>query len=203
MVVIAVAGAALAFAYVYFLNFTGDSNQSRLHKPSHSASISSETVLPDLRTVPGCIDFGCLIEAGQWWSASVPDGYRLHMNLTATAPVSIAILTLDDYEVFVDCQRGSNVAPKGERDPVSCIANSIGGSTAQNSERYWYGTAIDAGFDDSVGCGDYVFLAAPATAVSVTMSSNSKLQYQASDHLTGVCASSALNEFDSALTHSN
>jgi len=103
----------------------------------------------------------------------VPDAFTLHLQLAATAPINVSILTLNEY-----------VSAR------ACVSS--GGSTNycmhhQNSEVSFLGkTSINYDFHLAEGCADYIVVMTSANPA--TVSPNVSVTYNPASGPTGACA---------------
>ena len=120
---------------------------------------TSPVTIPDQKTV---------------FDSPVPDAFTLHLQLTATAPVNVSILTLTQYVAARDC-----------------IANGVGATNycmhRQGSEvSFLEQKSINYDFHKAEGCADYiVVLTADAPA---TVTPNVTVTYNPASAPTGSCA---------------
>ena len=108
------------------------------------------------------------------FESPIPDAFTFHLRLTATGPINVSILTLNQY-----------VAAR------NCVANGVGVTNwcmhHQSSEvSFLDKTSINYDFHKAEGCGDYVAVLTAAGAVTVTP--NVTVTYNPASGPTGACA---------------
>jgi type II secretory pathway pseudopilin PulG len=99
----------------------------------------------------------------------VPDTFVLHVTFTATVPISLYFLTLQQWEQYDRC--GFD---------VGCVQGTYYGYSPSSSETI--------NFDGARGCADYVYVL--AATQEGTMQPNVTATYNPASQATGVCAQS-------------
>ena len=97
----------------------------------------------------------------------VPDTFVLHVTFTATVPVTLYFLTLQQWEQYDRC--GFD---------VGCVQGSYYGYSPSSSETI--------NFDGARGCADYVYVL--AAGQEGTMQPNVTATYNPASQATGICA---------------
>ena len=104
----------------------------------------------------------------------VPDAFTLHLQLTATAPVNVSILTLSEYVAARDC------VARGVGSTNYCMHH-------QNSEVSFLGkTSVNYDFHLAEGCTDYIVVITADAPSTVTP--NVSVTYNPASGPTGSCA---------------
>jgi cell division protein FtsL len=111
----------------------------------------------------------CPMSGGSWREGGVPDTFALQISFTSTVPVTVYILTLEQYVQFSNC-----------RGDISCVSGT-----------YWYfgpSTSLQDGvFTLAEGCGDYVMIY--KSLGDGMIYPNVTITYNPAPEPTGVCAS--------------
>jgi len=115
------------------------------------------------------------IKGPTWWLVGgIPDTFTYHLHATSTAPMSVSILTLDDYAAAAQC-----IANGGYANYCMHHSGSVIG---------WMNkTAVDYDFHLAEGCADYVSVFTSST--TVTVHPNVSVTYAPATSTTGACAS--------------
>jgi len=116
--------------------------------------------------------------AGPAWSlvGGIPDTFTYHLVATSTGPMSVSILTFDQYAAGVQCVRD------GYGPTNYCMHHSVAGVVMT-----WASvTSVNYDFHLSEGCADYLSVFTAATAVTVTP--NVSVTYNPASSSTGTCA---------------
>ena len=116
------------------------------------------------------------IKDGSWYLAGgIPDTFTYHLQATSTGPMSVSILTLEDFSKGLQC------VDYGTGNTNYCMHHS--GSPANSWLRV---TNVNYDFHLAEGCADYVVVFTSATAITVTP--NVSVTYNPATSLTGACA---------------
>src|SRR5437762_2201264 len=110
-----------------------------------------------------------------WYLAgNVPDTFTLHLQATSTGPMSVSILTLEQWAKAVQC------ISSGAGSANYCMHYS-------GAVMSWLSvTSVKYDFHLGEGCADYVTVFTAASAVTVTP--NISVTYNPASKATGVCA---------------
>ena len=110
-----------------------------------------------------------------WYLAgNVPDTFTLHLQATSTGPMSVSILTLEQWAKAVQC------ISSGAGSANYCMHYS-------GAVMSWLSvTSVKYDFHLAEGCADYVTVFTAASAVTVTP--NISVTYNPASKATGVCA---------------
>lgn len=116
------------------------------------------------------------IKDASWYLAGgIPDTFTYHLQATSTGPMSVSILTLEDFS------RGLRCVENGVAVTNWCMHHDV---TPANS---WLNvTTVNYDFHLAEGCADYVVVFTAASAVTVTP--NVSVTYNPATSLTGACA---------------
>lgn len=107
-------------------------------------------------------------------AAGVPDTFTLHLQVTSSGPMSISILTIEEFAAGVQCVRNGVAVTNW------CMHH-------QNSEISWLDrTSVNYDFHKAEGCADYIVVMTAASAVTVTP--NISVTYNPASGPTGACA---------------
>lgn len=108
-------------------------------------------------------------------AGGVPDTFTYHLQATSTGPMSVSILTLEDYAKAIQCiDYGSGVTNY-------CMHHT---GTPVNS---WLNvTSVSYDFHLAEGCADYLVVFTAASSVTVTP--NVSVTYNPASSATGACA---------------
>ena len=116
------------------------------------------------------------IKDASWYLAGgIPDTFTYHLQATSTGPMSVSILTLEDFSKGLQC------VDYGTGNTNDCMHHS--GSPANCWLRV---TNVNYDFHLAEGCADYVVVFTSASAVTVTP--NVSVTYNPATSLTGACA---------------
>ena len=108
-----------------------------------------------------------------WLEGGIPDTFTYHLNVTATGPMSVSILTFSDYAKATQCLNTGASA-------YYCMNHS-------GSVTGWFSTTkISYDFHLAEGCAGYMAVFTAAT--TVTVKPNISVTYNPASKLTGVCA---------------
>lgn len=114
------------------------------------------------------------IKGPTWWLVGgVPDTFTYHLHATSTGPMSVSILTLDDYAAAAQC-----IANGGYANYCMHHSGSVIGWMSK--------TAVDYDFHLAEGCADYVSVFTSNT--TVTVHPNVSVTYNPASTTTGACA---------------
>lgn len=106
---------------------------------------------------------------------NVPDTFTYHLIATSTGPMSISILTVEQYAAAIDCVHN------GGGNTNYCMQHQPG------TFKQWLGvSSVNYDFHLGEGCADYVVLFTAATAV--TVHPNVSVTYNPASTVTGTCA---------------
>jgi hypothetical protein len=116
------------------------------------------------------------IKDASWYLAGgIPDTFTYHLNATSTGPMSVSILTLEDFAKALQC------VDYGSGNTNWCMHHS---GTPANS---WLSvTTVNYDFHLAEGCADYVVVFTAASSIRVTP--NVSVTYNPATSLTGACA---------------
>jgi hypothetical protein len=114
------------------------------------------------------------IKGSTWYLAGgVPDTFTYHLKATSTAPMSVSILTFEQFGQAIAC------------------VNSGAGSTNycmhhRGTVQSWLSVnSVNFDFHDAEGCADY--LTVFTSGATVTVTPNVSVTYNPADHATGAC----------------
>jgi hypothetical protein len=115
------------------------------------------------------------IKGPTWYLAGgIPDTFTYHLQATSTGPMSVSILTLEDWVQASDC-----VDPGGGTVNY-CMHHS-------GTVYSWLGvTSVNYDFHQAEGCADY--LAVFTSASSITVTPNVSVTYNPASAATGTCS---------------
>jgi hypothetical protein len=111
--------------------------------------------------------------ANSWLVGGVPDTFTYHLQATSSAPMSVSILSVDDYANAVKCMDAGSTANY-------CMHNS--GSAVGFLSK----TSVNYDFHLAEGCAAYVSVF--TSAGTVTVHPNISVTYAPASKATGVCA---------------
>jgi hypothetical protein len=116
------------------------------------------------------------IKDSSWYLAGgIPDTFTYHLEAKSSGPMSVSILTLEDFSKALQC------VDYGSGNTNWCMHHS---GTPANS---WLSvTSVNYDFHMAEGCADYVVVFTSATAITVTP--NVSVTYNPATSLTGACA---------------
>ncbi len=148
----------------------GENSRRRAENDSLAAqlqSAESELAHPTLAMWTSCGGPCIMSGAHGWRAAGVPDTFDLLTSFTATVPVAVYFLTLDQYVQFASCG-GS----------LRCVSGDWTSYSART-------TLSDAMFTLAEGCSAYMVVF--QSSVRGTITPNVRLKYNPAAQLTGVC----------------
>ena len=111
----------------------------------------------------------------QWLEGGIPDTFTYHLHVSSTGPMSVSILTFDNYAKAVGCMNA------GVGSAYYCM-NYSGAVIAWINK-----SQIDYDFHLAEGCAGY--LAVFTSTSNITVKPNISVTYNPASKLTGVCAS--------------
>ncbi len=116
------------------------------------------------------------IRDSSWYLAGgIPDTFTYHLQATSTGPMSVSVLTLEDFAKALRC------VDFGTAVTNWCMHHS--GAPANS----WLGvTSVSYDFHLAEGCADYVVVFTAASKITVTP--NVSVTYNPATSLTGACA---------------
>lgn len=115
------------------------------------------------------------LKGSSWYLAGgIPDTFTYHLEATSSGPMSVSILTLEQFAKATDC------ISYGTGNTNYCMHHS-GAVWSQLNV-----TSVNYDFHDSEGCADYVAVFTSGSAVTVTP--NVSITYKPANHSTGACA---------------
>jgi hypothetical protein len=136
------------------------------------ATLRSELDHPDLTIW----NYPQEIKGPDWYLAGgAPDTFTYHLNATSNGPMSISILTLEDFA-----------------QAIACVQNNVGVVNycmhhSGSPYRTWLTvTSVAFDFHAAEGCADYVVVFTSAQDITVTP--NVSVTYNPASSLTGACA---------------
>jgi hypothetical protein len=115
------------------------------------------------------------INGPSWYlAAGVPDTFTYHLKVTSSGPISVSILTLEQWAKAIEC------VDNGVGSTHYCMHHS-------GTVRSWLGvTSVNFDFHDAEGCADYMaVMTAPA---KVTVMPDVSVTYNPAARATGSCA---------------
>jgi hypothetical protein len=116
------------------------------------------------------------INGPSWYlAAGIPDTFTYHLKVTSSGPISVSILTLEQWA-----------------NANQCVTNGVGSTHYcmhhSGTVRSWLGvTSIDYDFHDAEGCADYMVVMTAAS--KVTVQPNVSVTYNPAPRATGTCPS--------------
>jgi outer membrane murein-binding lipoprotein Lpp len=115
------------------------------------------------------------IKGPTWWLVGgIPDTFTYHLVATSTGPMSVSILTLDQFAAATDCVHAG-------RGPTNYCMHHSGVVWSQLDV-----TSVNYDFHLAEGCADY--LAVFTAASKVTVTPNVSVTYQPATNATGACS---------------
>jgi cell division protein FtsB len=134
------------------------------------AALEQASSRPTLGMWGKCSDGqGCVMWGDSWREGGVPDTFALHISFTSTVPVTVYVLSFQQYVHFANC-----------RGDISCVSGT-----------YWYfgpTTFLQDGvFRLAEGCADYVMIY--KSFGDGVIYPNVTITYEPATEPTGVCAS--------------
>ena len=115
------------------------------------------------------------INGPSWYlAAGIPDTFTYHLKVTSSGPISVSILTLEQWAKAIQC------VDNGVGSTHYCMHHS-------GTIRSWLGvSSVDYDFHDAEGCADYMaVMTAPA---KITVQPNVSVTYNPASKATGSCA---------------
>jgi hypothetical protein len=115
------------------------------------------------------------IKGSTWYLAGgIPDTFTYHLQATSTGPMSISILTFEQFG-----------------QAIACVNNGAGSTNYcmhhRGTVQTWPNvTSINYDFHDSEGCADYMAVFTSGSTITVTP--NVTVTYNPANHSTGACA---------------
>ena len=110
--------------------------------------------------------------ANSWLQGNIPDTFTYHLHVTSTGPMSVSILTLENYANATACMDQGGSANY-------CLHHS-------GSVIGWLNkTSIDYDFHMAEGCADYVSVFTSST--TITVKPNVSVTYNPASKPTGAC----------------
>ena len=139
---------------------------------SELATVRSELEHPDLTiwNVPQAITANIGYLAG-----GAPDTFTYHLNATSNGPMSISILTFEDFA-----------------NAFACVQNGVGNTnwcmhhSGQPFKTWFNVTSVSYDFHAAEGCAAYVVVF--TSAQNITVTPNVSVTYNPASSLTGICA---------------
>lgn len=147
-----------------------------------NSSLARKAAHPTLSTWNDC-GGTCTLAGNAYEIGSVPDTFTFHVELTASAPVSVGILTFREFETFDLCPTNHNVSKAGESIQAECLRLALNGAA-----RGWNGTNLNFDFHDAEGCAGYAMVIVAQAPQTVTLKPNVSVTYNPAAARTGVCA---------------
>lgn len=115
------------------------------------------------------------LKGSSWYLAGgIPDTFTYHLQATATGPMSVSILTLEQWAKAIQC------IDNGGGSTHYCMHHSGAVVGFQNT------TSVNYDFHLSEGCADY--LAVFTSASTVTVTPNVSVTYNPATSATGACS---------------
>lgn len=108
-------------------------------------------------------------------AGGAPDTFTYHLQATSTGPMSISILTLEDFA------KGLNCVQNGVANTNWCMHHS-----GQPFQTWSSVTSVNYDFHGAEGCADYVVVFTAANDITVTP--NVSVTYNPASKATGACA---------------
>jgi hypothetical protein len=107
-------------------------------------------------------------------ASGVPDTFTFHLQATSSGPMSVSILTIEEFAAGVNCVRNGVAVTNW------CMHH-------QGTVISWIGqTSVNYDFHDAEGCADYLAVFTATSAVTVTP--NISVTYNPASKPTGACA---------------
>jgi hypothetical protein len=115
------------------------------------------------------------IKGTTWYLAGgIPDTFTYHLQATSTGPMSVSILTFEQFGQAIACVNGS------AGNTNYCMHH-------RGTVHSWLSvTGVNFDFHDAEGCADY--LAVFTSVSTVTVTPNVSVTYNPANHSTGACA---------------
>jgi hypothetical protein len=116
------------------------------------------------------------IDGADWYLAGgVPDTFTYHLNATATGPMSVSILTFEQFAAAITCVNN------GAGNTNYCMHHSSKGAV-----KSWLNvTSVSYDFHEAEGCANYMVVFTAARAV--TVSPDVSVTYNPAPNFTGDC----------------
>jgi len=116
------------------------------------------------------------IDGADWYLAGgVPDTFTYHLNATASGPMSVSILTFEQFAAAIEC------VDNGGGNTNYCMHHSKKGTV-----KSWLDvTSVSYDFHDAEGCANYLVVFTSASAI--TVSPDVSVTYNPSSSFTGDC----------------
>jgi hypothetical protein len=116
------------------------------------------------------------IDGPDWYLAGgVPDTFTYHLNATASGPMSVSILTFEQFAAAIEC------VDNGVNNTNYCMHHSRKGTI-----KSWLNvTSVSYDFHDAEGCANYLVVFTSASAI--TVSPDVSVTYNPSSSFTGDC----------------
>lgn len=113
-------------------------------------------------------------DRNSYLAGGIPDTFTYHLEATSTAPMSVSILTFEQFAKAIEC------VDYGTGNTNYCMHHS-------GTVNSWLSvTSVKYDFHQSEGCADYVAVFTAASAVTVTP--NVSVTYNPASSATGSCA---------------
>ena len=115
------------------------------------------------------------IKGSTWYLAGgIPDTFTYHLEATSTGPMSVSILTFEQFG-----------------QAIACVNNGAGSTNYcmhhRGTVQTWPNiTTISYDFHDAEGCADY--MAVFTSSATITVTPNVSVTYNPANHSTGACA---------------
>lgn len=186
----------LALVYLddtHYQNLAGDLNRQNQSLKSQDKTLQSQLLttqtnltatLGELATVRAALEHPHLIiwnvpqqiKGADWYLAGgAPDTFTYHLQATSTGPMSISILTLEDFHRALDCVQN------GRGSTNWCMHHS------GTPDYTWANvTSVNYDFHGAEGCADYVVVF--TSAQNITVTPNVGVTYNPASKSTGACA---------------
>jgi hypothetical protein len=115
------------------------------------------------------------IKGSTWYLAGgVPDTFTYHLQASSTGPMSVSILTFEQFAQAVGC------IDSGAGSTNYCMHH-------RGTVKSWLSvTSVNYDFHEAEGCADY--LAVFTSSQTVTVTPNVSVTYNPANHSTGACA---------------
>jgi hypothetical protein len=116
------------------------------------------------------------IDGADWYLAGgVPDTFTYHLNATANGPMSVSILTFEQFAAAIEC------VDNGVNNTNYCMHHSRKGTV-----KSWLNvTSVSYDFHDAEGCANYMVVFTSARAI--TVSPDVSVTYNPAPSFTGDC----------------
>jgi len=147
-----------------------------------NAGLARQAAHPTVSTWNDC-GGTCTLAGDVYMVGGVPDTFTFHVVLTASAPVSVGILTFREFETFDLCPTTHSVSRAGESILAECLRLALNGAP-----RGWIGTNVNFDFHDAEGCGGYAMVIVAQAPQTVTFKPDVSVTYNPAATPTGACA---------------